>query len=224
MNPIPSSRTPTMGGRVQRDVRLQAALALVIGIAVVAVPLFIWGRGKKKSGTEASASVSASAEDAGPPTVVFGDAGATVSVDAGGRALTFGEPRYLRCQDPGPSKTPAEKCDHLGALEELVTKAIAERAATCFPAAGTAQSMTFAVDVSFKRKKMKLHDAKEGSSIPAAKRKGIASCVEKSLGTPNWDTLPHAHQRYVFHVMATLGPAVSTPQTSPSTGAQLPAP
>ena len=221
---MPSSRTPTLGGRVQRDVRLQAALALVIGIAVVAVPLLIWGRGKKKSGTEASASVSASVEDAGPPTVVFGDAGATVSVDAGGRSLTFGEPRYIRCQDAGPGKTPAEKCDHLGALEEIVTKAIAERAASCFPQAGTAQSMTFSVDVSFKRKKMALHDAKEGSSIPPAKRKGVAGCIAKGLGTPTWDTVGHAHQRYTFHIMATLGPALSAPPPVASTGAQLPAP
>ena len=47
---LPSSRPMTLGGKVQRDVRLQAALALLIGIALVAVPLFIWGRGKKKHG------------------------------------------------------------------------------------------------------------------------------------------------------------------------------
>lgn len=205
---LPSSRTPTIGGRVQRDVRLQAALALVVGIAVVAVPLFIWGRGKKHNAdpTAASASTSASVEDAGAPTVSFGDAGAQLSIDAGGRTVTFAEPRYLKCQDPGPAKTAAEKCDHLGAIEELVTKAIAERVGTCLPTLATSQTVNFVVDVSFKRKKMRLKDGKEGSSMPAAQRKKLVSCIEKGIVAPTFDAVPHAHQRYLFQFAATFGP------------------
>lgn len=203
----PSSRTPTIGGRVQRDVRLQAALALVVGIAIVAVPLFIWGRGKKRGDDHgAAASASASTEEAGPPTVFFGDAGAAVSVDAGGRTVTFGEPRYLKCQDPGPGKTPPEKCDHLGPIEDLVTKAIAEQVATCLPTLPTTQTVAFVVDTSFKRKKVKLKDGKDGSTMPAQQRKKLVACIEKGLTAPNWDTVGHAHQRYLFQFLATFGP------------------
>jgi hypothetical protein len=218
----PSSRTPTIGGRVQRDVRLQAALALVVGIAIVAVPLFIWGRGKKRGDDHgANASASASVEEAGPPTVFFGDAGAAVSVDAGGRTVTFGEPRYLKCQDPGPSKTPPEKCDHLGPIEDLVTKAIAEQVATCLPSLPTAQTVAFVVDVSFKRKRVKMKDGKDGSTMPAAQRKKLATCIEKGLSAPNWDTVGHAHQRYLFQFLATFG--ATTQPTIPPPPAATPA-
>lgn len=221
---LPSSRTPTIGGRVQRDVRLQAALALVVGIAVVAVPLFIWG-GKKKhnnDATAASASASAaSSEDAGAPTVFFGDAGAQLSVDAGGRTVTFAEPRYLKCQDPGPSKTSPDKCDHLGTIEELVTKAITERVAGCLPTVAAAQTVNFVVDVSFKRKKMRLKDGKEGSSMPAAQRKKLVACIDKGIVAPNFDAVPHAHQRYLFQFLATFGPtaAPAIPPAPPPAGA-----
>jgi len=206
---IASSRTLTLGGRVQRDVRLQAALALVVGIAVVAVPLFIWGRNKKHGSAGEAPSTSTSVEDGGTPTVSFGDAGASVAVDAGGRLVSFGEPKYLRCQDPGPNKTTPEKCDHLGPVEELVTKAIAERGATCIPPLANAQTVSFVVDVSFKRKKMKIKDGKDGSTMPAATRKRMVTCIEKGLGAPNWDTLGHAHQRYVFQFLATFGASMS---------------
>lgn len=215
---LPSSRTPTIGGRVQRDVRLQAALALVVGIAVVAVPLFIWGRGKKHNAdpAAASASASASSDDAGVPTVIFGDAGASLAVDAGGRTVTFAEPRYLKCQDPGPSKTTPDKCDHLGTIEELVTKAITEKLATCLPTVATSQTVNFVVDVSFKRKKMRLKDGKEGSSMPAAQRKKLVSCIEKGIVAPNFDAVPHAHQRYLFQFLATFGPTAAAPAIPPA--------
>jgi hypothetical protein len=212
---LPSSRPMTLGGRVQRDVRLQAALALLIGIALVAVPLFIWGRGKKKHGAEEAAAASASAsEDAGAPTVVFGDAGAQVSVDAGGRLVTFGEPKYLKCQDTGPGKTSPDKCDHLGPIEEAVTKAIADRATTCLPALKQNAAINVIVDVSFKKKKFHLTAGKDGTTIPAAQRKKVLACIEKGMAAPSWDTLTHAHQRYVFQFLATLG---APPATAPST-------
>lgn len=203
---LPSSRPMTLGGRVQRDVRLQAALALLIGIALVAVPLFIWGRGKKKHGEGDQAATSSSiSEDAGAPTVSFGDAGAQVSVDAGGRLVTFGEPRYLKCQDPGPTKTTPDKCDHLGAMEESITKALAERASACLPALKQNTAINVIVDVSFKKKKFHLSAGKDGTTIPAAQRKKVLLCIEKGVASPNWDAITHAHQRYVFQFLATFG-------------------
>lgn len=221
----PSSRTPTasgLGGRVQRDVRLQAALALVVGIAIVAVPLFLWGRGKKRNDANAAASASASVEEAGAPAVIFGDAGASVAIDAGGRMVQFGEPRYLKCQDPGPAKTAAEKCDHLGAIEDLVTKVIAERVASCLPPLTTTQTVNVIVDVSFKRKKMKIKEGKDGSSMPSAQRKKLVSCIEKGIVSPNWDAIGHAHQRYLFQFLATFGASAAPAIPPPPTGASPP--
>ena len=218
---VPSSRHLTVGGRVQRDVRLQAALALLVGITLIAVPLFIWGRAKHKPGVESgAASESIVADDAGPPTVIFGDAGASVAVDAGGRMVTFGEPKYLKCQDPGPGKTPAERCDHVGAIEDLVTKAIADRAAAFIPPLTAEQGINTVVDVNFKRKKLHVKDGKDGSSMPAAMRHKVMSCIDKSLTPPAWDSIGHAHTRYVFQFLTTIGPspvAIVPPPPSPTT-------
>jgi len=217
-----------MGGRVQRDVRLQAALALVVGVAIVAIPLFLWGRGKKK-GVDPAASASVSAaqvEDAGPPAVIFGDAGASLAVDAGGRTVTFGEPRYLKCQDPGPTKTAPEKCDHLGAIEELVTKTIAERISTCLPTVPQATAVDIVVDVSFKRKKMRIKEGKDGSTMPSAQRKKLVACFDKSVTPPNFDQVGHAHQRYLFSFLATFGATAAATQATaaPPPPPPIPAP
>ncbi|GAC1394044.1 MAG: hypothetical protein NVSMB47_02420 [Polyangiales bacterium] len=194
---------------MQRDVRLQAALALVVGIALVAVPLFIWGRGRTRSAPTATPASTSELESAGPPTVSFGDAGASISVDAGGRSVTFGEPHYLKCQDPGPSKTSPEKCDHLGAIEELVTRAIVEHAAACVPALTQSQVVATVVDVSFKRRKIRVKAGKDGSTMPAAQRTKVMSCIEKALAAPAFDQLPHAHQRYVFQFPTTFAASVA---------------
>ncbi|MGZ3448332.1 MAG: hypothetical protein ACXVEF_01965 [Polyangiales bacterium] len=223
---MPSSRTPTIGGRVQRDVRLQAALALVVGIAVVAIPLFLWGRGKKK-GPDAAASASASAaqvDDAGPPAVIFGDAGASLAIDAGGRMVTFGEPHYLKCQDPGPTKTSPEKCDHLGAIEDVVTKTIAERVSACLPGLAQSTAVDIVVDVSFKKKKVRIKEGKEGSTMPVAQRKKLVACFDKGLTPPNFDQIAHAHQRYVFSFLATFGASASASAPQPATAPPPPPP
>lgn len=223
---MPSSRTATFGGRVQRDVRLQAALALLVGIALVAVPLFIWGRGRtKNASTGSSASASLSSDDAGPPTVIFGDAGASVSIDAGGRPVAFGEARYLKCQDPGPGKTAPEKCDHLGAIEELVTKTIAEKTATCVPALTASQIVDVIVDVSFKKKRVVVKAGKDGSTMPAKERTKAVACMMKGMTVPNWDAVGHAHQRYVFQFLTTFGgaaPAAAPTIPPPPPGPTVP--
>ena len=213
---LPSSRTKTFGGRVQRDVRLQAALALIVGIALVAVPLFIWGRGRNKSAAAApSTSTSISSEDAGPPTVIFGDAGATLSIDAGGRPISFGEPRYLKCQNPGPGTTAPDKCDHLGMVEDAVTKAIAERASTCIPTLTSAMTINVVVDVSFKKKKMRVKAGKDGSTMPASMRTKAISCIEKGLVAPSFDAIAHAHQRYLLQFVITVGGGAQPSATIP---------
>ncbi len=206
---IPSSRTATIGGRVQRDVRLQAALALVVGVALVAVPLFIWGRGKKPSpNAGASASLSNASDDAGPPTVIFGDAG-TVAIDAGGRSVTFGQPLYLKCQDPGPGKTPPEKCDHLAVIEEQITKQLAEKASSCMPPSATAVVVNTLVEVRFNKKKLIVKAGKDGATMGQKERTKAVSCMMKGMPSPVWDGIGHAHQRYLFQLLTTFGPSAT---------------
>lgn len=208
------SSSPTTS-RLQRDVRLQAALALIVGVALVAVPLFIWGRVSKKNqtpqpnmNTQPAGSSLMANEVPGSASILLTDAGANLAIDAGGRTVTVSEPRYIKCQNPGPSKTPADKCDHVGPIEEVLAKLVADQSYTCVRGLTGAQSVNFSVDVSFKKKKIKLKEAKEGSSMPKSVRKKAVACFQDQLSKMSsieWDKIPHQHQRYAFEFLATFG-------------------
>lgn len=213
--PQSSSPSSSLGSRsrVQRDVRLQAGLALLAGTLLFGLAVAMVRQTQKKNAAaiaSASASASLSAEQSALPTVSYGDAGSSVTVDAGGRSVTFGEPHYVSCQDPGPTKTPPEKCDRLGAVEELVTKTIAERAASCLPAIATTQAIDLLVDVSFKRHKIGLRASSEGSTMPAAQRDKAVKCFSHGLQLASWDGVAHGHQHYKFRALATFSPSAAS--------------
>src|SRR5262244_1020880 len=90
-------------GGGERPVRLQIIIALVAGLILVAVPLYLWRRPRPESIPSADAAMA----DAGPSA----NAGAPV-VDAGPPTLKLSPFTSIRCENPGPGKTPPERCDH----------------------------------------------------------------------------------------------------------------
>src|SRR3954471_13210233 len=84
-------------GGGERPVRLQIIIALVAGLILVAVPLYLWRRPRPEStpsGDAAMVDAGASETGASSPIVAF-DAGPT-----GG--ITVGAPTTIRCENPGP--------------------------------------------------------------------------------------------------------------------------
>src|SRR4051794_30699616 len=118
-------------GGGERPVRLQIIIALVAGLILVAVPLYLWRRPRPESIPSADAAVvdaGVAVPEGGSPIVAF-DAG-----PAGG--VTLSPYTTIKCENPGPGKTPPERCDHVTFFEDGLARAIRDNAA-CAPSSKT---------------------------------------------------------------------------------------
>lgn len=175
--------------------RLQMIVALILGLVLVAIPLYLWRRPRTESIT---ASIGAA------------DAGALPAVTAGGPApgasddkLVLGEPKVVSCHDTGPKKTPPGQCDHIAEVEKPFAKAIDE-SASCVPKDAGGGSVIWVADVTFKKKTVLIMAAKEGSTMK--NKKVIAGCekaIKAKLAPLAYDAAKHEHARYFLSITAT---------------------
>ena len=191
------------GGGGERPVRLQIIIALVAALILVAVPLYLWRRPKPESIPIADAAVAA---DAGVLTAVPGpDGGAPVPpamvVDAGPPGVQLAPFKTLKCENPGPGKTPPERCDRVTFFEDALAKAIRENP-SCAPSAKTSFQVSFVLETDFRRKKLNLFAGKS-SSIKRERTKELLRCVRKAMPTPDWGTISHQYVKYKVNVVAT---------------------
>lgn len=176
-------------------------IALVAGLILVAVPLYLWRRPRPESIPSADAAVATAnaivIQDAGAPPVMF--------VDAGPPSIALAPFTTVKCENPGPGKTPPERCDHVRFFEDALAKAIRENAA-CAPATKSAFTVSFVMETNFRSKKLNLYTG-TSSSLKKEKRKELLRCVKKAMPTPDWGTVPHQYVRYKVNVVATYPPS-----------------
>jgi len=185
-------------GGGERPVRLQIIIALVAGLILVAVPLYLWRRPVRESIPSADAAVAdAGALEGGSPIVAF-DAGPT-----GG--ITLSPFTTMKCENPGPGKTQPERCDHVTFFEDGLARAIRDNAA-CAPSAKTAFTVSFVMATDFRSKKLTLFAGKS-SSLKREKAQQLLRCVKRALPSPDWGTIPHQYVRYKVNVVATYPPS-----------------
>lgn len=192
--------------------RAQLIVALVVGLIVVAVPLYLWRRPKSlanAAGTDASASASAGASSAPPdPTQKLVDAALDGGVQANG--VTLGKVWIDSCQRPGPGKTPPEQCDRQPFFEEALIKAILENTA-CAPRMPKGGSISFAMKIDHQKKRVNVFAGKSGT-VGRKRANEMLKCIQRSLPTPDWDAVAHQHSRYVVAVLATYPPTDKSSQ------------
>ena len=190
-------------GGGERPVRLQIIIALVAGLILVAVPLYLWRRPRAEPTPSADAAVAdagAPPSDGGArPFFVGGDAAAP----SGG--VTLSPFTTIRCENPGPGKTPPERCDHVTFFEDGLARAIRENAA-CAPQAKVSVNVSFVLEMDFKRKRLNLFAGKS-TTIRRERAKELLRCVKRALPTPDWGTIPHQYVKYKINVMATYPPS-----------------
>lgn len=196
--PLPSSppsqpspyRYLGSGGNGDRPVRLQIVIALVAALILAAVPLYLWRRPRAESIPSADAAVASAASlpiSAPPP------------LPPGGM-LTLSPFKTIACQNPGPGKTPPERCDRVTFFEDHLARAIRENAA-CAPQSKTPYSVSFVLETDFRRKRHNLYAGKS-TTIKRDKTKELLRCVQRALPTPDWGTIPHQHVKYKVNVVA----------------------
>ncbi len=171
--------------------RIQLIIALVAGLILVAVPLYLWRRPRPEPIPSADAAVA----DGGAPFPVS----PIVAFDAGVTGVTLEPFITIKCD----SRTPPEKCDHIGALEDSLARAIrdTQNDPKCVPGAKNAFSVSYVLESDFKRKKLQLFAGKS-SSLKREKARDLLRCVKSKMTTPDWDALPHQFRRYKVNVVA----------------------
>jgi hypothetical protein len=182
-----------LDAQVDRPARLQMIVALILGLVLVAIPLYLWRRPRADS-----------------ISVVTGtaDAGVLPAVTAAGTAasdekLVIGEAKTLSCHDPGPKKTAPEQCDHVVELEKAFAKAIEENA-SCVTKDVGGGTIIYIADVGFKKKTVAVTTPKEGRTLKSGKAAGSCErAVRGKLGGLNFDTAKHEHARYRVSITAT---------------------
>ena len=173
-------------------------VALILGLVLVAIPLYLWRRPRAES-------IALSA----------GDAGAKLASNAAPPPVTttedkpaVGDVKNVLCQDTGTKKTAPEQCDHVVDVEKAFVKAI-EESASCMPKDAGGGTVIYVADVSFKRKAVNVATPKEGRTMKNLK--AISACqsaVKSRLQALPLDPITHAHARYKISMTATYAGAV----------------
>lgn len=208
-----SSRPPLLGppsqpspyrylgrGGGERPVRLQIVIALVAGLILVAVPLYLWRRPRPESIPSADAAV---ASDAGAPDAAA-DAMFQAPVTPPQQSVQLSPFTTLKCENPGPGKTPPERCDHVPFFEDALARAIRDNAA-CAPSGPTPSKVSFVMEMDFRRKRTNVFIGKT-STLKKEKGKELLRCVTRGMPTVDWGTIVHQYSRYKVNVTATFPP------------------
>ena len=187
-------------GGGERPLRLQIVIALVAGLILVAVPLYLWRRPRPESIPSADAAVAdagAYLADGGSPIVAF-DAGV-------GGGVTLSPFTTIKCENPGPGKTPPERCDHVTFFEDGLARAIRDNVA-CAPTMKASFTVSFVMTTDFRAKKLTLFAGKS-SSLKRDKAQQLLRCVKRAMPAPDWGTIPHQYVRYKVNVVVTYPPS-----------------
>lgn len=208
----PSLRRLGVGsGSGDRPVRAQIVVALVVALALVAVPLYMVRRpsSHKKADADAAApSASASLALSARP---------LEPVDAGKppERLRLGSPQRVRCGATPRGGQEGNFCDQLTSLEEALAKTIRENE-SCAPKMKEAGSINYVLTVDFTKKNLHVFPGASGDFRgPQARR--ATTCVRKALPKPDWDAIRHQFRHYSIAILATYLPegAAQTPTGAP---------
>jgi len=203
------------GGGGERPFRAQLIVALVVGLVLLAVPLYLW---RRPSGTENAPAAAASANEAGSGSAAA-PAGAPPDADAtpGDERIRLASPQRVRCGTSTRGGQEGNLCDRLTFFEEALVKAIAENV-DCAPKLGKEGTINFVLRVDFTSRKLHVFPGASGSWRGPVARKA-AACVKRALPAPDWAAIPHQYRHYSIAVLATypVPPPPSTP-VAPSAG------
>jgi hypothetical protein len=205
-------------GGGERPVRIQIIVALVATLILVAIPLYLWRRPQPESIPSADAAVAPPPQ--GPNTVQPLKGLPPISAPSAsfpGARLDIAPVKTLKCQNAGPGKTPAERCDGVRFFEDALVTAIRE-SHPCAPPSRSGYVMSYVLEFHFGKKKMSLYSGKS-TTLAKSKRRELLKCAERSLPVPEWDRIVHQHQKYTITTVVTYPPTDTPVAESPGDAA-----
>jgi hypothetical protein len=199
--PLPSRRGADGGsdsGPLASLAWLPAIIVGVLGILLVAVPLYLWRRPRA---TLAPVGDAGTAEN----DALDASLGGIDIVDSGPDAgIRLSDPRVLECYDSSSKKTPTEQCDSLPEVAKSLDDAVLA-AKDCLPLSAGSGSITYVAEVSFSKRHMQV-----GVSVPKSGRSykgmklvgGCAASVRSALSGLSLEGMAHKHTHYKIAVVA----------------------
>lgn len=194
-------------GNGERPLRAQLVVALVAGLILIAVPLYLWRRpgGAFETRNDAGAAASASAVpvEAGSLLVAAVEAGVPKE------RVKLAPIQKVKCSaSPAAGGQTGTLCDALPPLEEALARAIRENI-DCAPRGDKAGSINFVLTVDFASRKLHVFPGASGSwKGPQARR--AAQCVKRALPAPSWNNMRHQYRYYQIAILATYAAAPSS--------------
>lgn len=201
-------------GGGDRPYRAQLIVALVVGLVLLAVPLYLW---RRPSGTENAPADGGAPSDARAPSV---DSAMTSPAlpDAGAQAerVKLGSVQRVKCGASARGGQEGSVCDRLPFFEEQIARAIRDNV-DCAPKTGKEGSINYVLTVDFSARKVHVFPGASGSWKGPAARKA-AACVKRGLSAPDWAGLQHQYKHYSLAVLATY-PAPAAAALAPGSAA-----
>jgi hypothetical protein len=183
------------GAGGDRPIRAQLVVALVVGLILIAVPLYLWRRPPVHEDTPAA---SGSAVD----TVVALASAAVVEVpetDPIDERVKLGPVQRVRCGASFKGQD-ANACEPLPFFDEALAKSIRDNV-DCAPKTGKEGTINYVLSIDFPRKRLHVFAGQSGQWRGVQARKSVA-CVEKALPKPEWDTIRHQYRYYQIAILA----------------------
>jgi hypothetical protein len=182
-----------LDSHVDRPARLQMIVALILGLVLVAIPLYLWRRPRAES-----IAVATGIADAGVLPAVT--AAPTVAPE---EKVVIGDAKVLSCHDPGPKRTSPEQCDHVVDFEKAFAKAVEDNA-SCVSREMGGGSIIYVADLTFKKRSVTMSTPKEGRTLKSPKiAGGCEKAIRGKLATLSFDAMKHEHARYRVSITAT---------------------
>jgi len=214
----PSLRRLGVGRDAQRErpLRAQLVVALVAGLILLAVPLYLWRRPASSEHVAPEASApSASVRPLVVPVPLAQQADASLTEP---ERVKIGPIRRVRCGASRRRASSSEICDSLGVLEKKFVDAI-EQTVDCAPRKEKGGSINFVLEVDFLRKSWHVFPGASGDwRGPAARR--ACRCVSRAITVANWTSVVHRYGYYAVAALATYPPVPKQDRRSTQDGAK----
>lgn len=187
---------------IDRPIRPQVILSLLVGLLLLAIPLYLL-----RSPVEEK-----------PGQVSAAPVGFAPSVPAGTERekkeerITFGPIQRIGCSSAaGVSGKSGSACDEVPFFEKALEAAIIE-AIDCAPRTGDGGNLNYVMTVDFNKNTLHVFPGASGTwKGPQARR--ATECVKRALPSPDWTQLNQKYRYYEIAVLATykLPPPTATP-------------
>jgi hypothetical protein len=187
------------GGR-SRPIRAQLIVVVVLGLMLLAVPLYLWRRPSlaPKPVADPSAHPSASSVPSGAPIVPPSLPDSKLPEPD---TLKLSAVRKVRCGATARQSSESENCDSLAYFEKALIDAV-KTTGDCAPRSAKPGTINFVLEIDFTRKHLHVFPGASGDwRGPKARR--ATKCAIKALPTPDWGTLVHQYRYYAIAIMVT---------------------